>query len=1086
LGLGCLAAPGASVVLAQSPFQFREAVMLESRMWHSGEDFSATHGQLAGREAASPANRMIPDADDLQVYRSARWLGLLNETDGIRRSGALVMAEKQYLDLLGKLRQAQGPMSMDIGWMLDRLGEFYLDAHDFDKAYRSFSDAVEVRRNNIRAIGSNQQQASLLVTCRAHLVKLLVAVGRLDTARGELSRAGQELSEAVEIGNELPRLRDSLDALYFQSQLLEKQGRWLDAEAVWQRAMTLREKMTLSASYWDLMTEMAAFYARRGDFHTAAGIVKRRQTETAGKVLKPALPIPDSLDYRQGKSDEGALQASLYQSESAVAMAEILAMDRWLTDGAEAAAPLFAARDLSSPSVEENTLFARGSGARRARWYAFLSQRAFLHMSVLLDGTLSPERIKSAYQTLQPVKGRYLDSMAELTRLAEADRDNPHVSYAAFNDPTIMLDELAADRAERAHFFVAAALDGKHFSNVEFAASEQAEQNVLEGLAFAKQYQTNTNARPGDPSGAVPPDAVFIDITAWQRTDRADPARSHREYGAFVARKGQPIRYVRLGATADIDADVAALESLIVGPHVRGSKSRAKQREPLTDRDDTDRILKRLYQEVIAPLESSIAGAKKLLIVPDGQLTLAPISAFSDAQGRYLLQNYTVSYLGSWRDLYLSSDSASNKTRASVVVANPDFNAALTNANLKDTSGRLQFEPLPNAELEGQDVQKVLGVSADRMLTGKRAREEAIRSLGGPQVLHFATHSVPNLEWKLPTPTYDLFDYPKSLAMDDPLLESVIVLAGGNRPQAGPEDGLLTGLEVASLRLSGTKLVVLSTCEAGLGTPIDGQGVLGLRAAFSMAGAEGMVMTLWPVDDKAGRIFMQYFYAHLDAGPAEAIRMAQQDMVAKTDFKQPQYWAGYAYSGLASGGDLRIANPEPVDGASESLVDPHCLEVTSHEDWGANKLVQTYRLKIATVHKSSSSPERVTYDLLPPASDLEITGATITNNGQVFPNSDVHIASQHKFAVSLTVERTKTNSSVYIREYVAEGDMRYKPQTIQEITLKGRPELFAGLDIPATFPPLSSYTEAAIGSGQQGKSEEKIDKVGVCTAELQR
>ena len=1086
MSLGFLFFPGASLVFAQSPFQFREAVILESHMWHSGENYSASHGQMSGREGPSPSNQMIPDAHDPAVYRSTRWLGLLSETDGYRRNGALVLAEKQYLDLLSKLREAQGPKAIDVGWMLDRLGEFYLDAHDFDKAYQYYSDASGVRRSNVQELGSIPQQAALLVTCRSHLVKLLVALGRLDAAKGNFARANQELAEAVEIANQLVRLQDGLNAVYFQSQVLEQQGNWRDAEAVWKNALMVREKMTLSAPYWDLMTEMAAFYARRGDYHAAAGLAMRVQSEARGKALKPSLPIPDSLESRQGISDDGGLWTGLYNSESDVAMGEILAMDRWHTEGADAAAPLFAAPNLSTPSREANILFTRGSGARRARWYAFLSQRAFLHMSVLLDEAPSPERIKSAYQTLQPVKGRYLDSMAETMRLAESDRDNPHVSHAAFNDPTIMLDELAADRASRAHTFVAAALDGKKFSNVEFAAGEQAEQNVLEGLAYAKQYQTNTNLRFGDPSGAVPADAAFIDITAWQRTARTDPTMSHREYGAFVMRKGQPIRFVRLGAAAAIDADVAALELLAVGPHVRGAKVIANTQKEPTSMDDMNRRLQSLYQEVIAPLQSSITGVKRLLIVPDGQLTLAPIGAFIDAQGRYLLQDCTVSYLGSWRDLYLSGDSASNKTRPSVVIANPDFNASLSNANLQAPSGRLQFEPLPNAELEAQDVQKVLHVSQDRMLTGRRAREETIRSLGGPQVLHFATHSVPNLEWKIPTPTYDLFEYPKSFAMDDPLLESVIVLAGGNGPQTGPEDGLLTGLEVASLRLSGTQLVVLSTCEAGLGTPIDGQGVLGLRAAFSMAGAEGLVMTLWPVDDKAGRVFMQFFYSHLDAGPAEAIRTAQQDMVAKTEFKQPQYWAGYAYSGVASAGGLRKASAQPVNEAGDSLIDPHCLEVTTHEDSGGYNLVQTYRLTIATLRKSLTSPERVTYELLPPSSDLAKSAATIMSSGQVLRDPNVHIASHHKFAVSLTVERTKKQSAVYIREYVAEGDTRYPPGTVEEIKLAGGPQLFAGFDVPAIFPPLSSYTETSITYDPKTTTAEKIDKVGACDEDPRR
>jgi hypothetical protein len=279
--------------------------------------------------------------------------------------------------------------------------------------------------------------------------------------------------------------------------------------------------------------------------------------------------------------------------------------------------------------------------------------------------------------------------------------------------------------------------------------------------------------------------------------------------------------------------------------------------------------------------------------------------------------------------------------------------------------------------LEGRDVQQALHLSADRVLIGKTAREELIRSIGGPEILHFATHSVPNLGWKIPTPAYDLFDFPKSLATEDPLLQSVIVLAGGNRSQAGPEDGLLTGLEIASLRLSGTQLVVLSTCEAGQGTPVDGQGVLGLRAAFSIAGARGLVMSLWPVNDAAGRLFMQYFYSHLEQGPAEAVRLAQLDMVAKTQFKQPVYWAGYAYSGDPSLAALPSKNSAP---ASEFLAPPTCFEVTTNSDFRDTGASETYRIRIAgTVRRVSTSPERAVYQLLPPASDMRSKSPAIAS-----------------------------------------------------------------------------------------------------------
>jgi|HubBroStandDraft_4_1064222.scaffolds.fasta_scaffold04069_3 CHAT domain-containing protein len=1069
---------------AQSPFQFHEVSLLGTRMWHSGEDYSAMHAQIYGRQGPSPANRMIPDFTDLEVYRSSRWLGLLAETDGYRRNGAFDLAERQYLDLLSMLRQVQGPTAVDVGWMLDRLGDFYLESRDFDKAYQNFADALKLRRTNIDDLHktpANQQVAALLVTCRAHVVRLLVALGRLDFAKGNLVQADKELAEAVNIGNELARLQDGLQAVYFQSLVLEKQGKYKEAEAVWQQAEKLREKMTLSAPYWNVVEDMAAFYARRGDFQTAATLAKRVQSEIADQKLKPVLGIPDSLDGRMDRAGDVGLTDMLFRVESNIAMSEIVAIDRWIKDGPDASAPLLSAKTVKGISMEESTLLGRGSDPQRARLLSFLTQRAFLRMSVLLDGNPSVERVQQAYTELQTVKGRYLDTMGQITMLAEYDRNNPHVSSFAYLSAPFMLDNLAKERTRHAHFFVAAALDGKKFSNEEFAASEEAEQAVSEGLAHRKENDIYELTAPENPNSAIPQDSVLVDMIAWERTDRSSPTLTHREYGAFVMKKGQPIKFVRLGSAAAIDQDVATLENVVVGPRVRGAK--ASPQSQAAGVEETNQRLKHLYQEVMAPLEDSFSGTKKLLIIPDGKLTLVPMEAFMDKQGQYLLQRYTVSYLNSWRSLNFIGHGSIEGNNPSVVVANPDFNSVLPGSSpLPVVPGRLQFESLPGAEQEAKDVEQALHLSQDRVLVGQAAREELIRALNGPEVLHFATHSVPNLDWKIPVPNYDLFDFPRSLAMDDPLLQSVIVLAGGSRPQAGPEDGLLTGLEIASLRLLGTKLVVLSTCEAGQGTPVDGQGVLGLRAAFSIAGAQGLVMSLWPVDDKAGRLFMQFFYSHLVAGPAEAVRQAQLDMVSKTEYKQPRYWAGYSYSGDPTV-KIDMSAPKPASGG-ELLTAPSCFQVKAHNSTGDWRIETTYRVRVATIRQSSSSPEKVVYELVAPGSDLEHSSAVIGEKGPpvVNPDPEVHIASQHNFPVSISIERTKDHSAMYIREYVADGDHRYKPDTVTMIALQGPPNLFSGFEIPASLPPLSSFKEVFISGSGNKRSDDVVDNIGACTA----
>ena len=92
-------------------------------------------------------------------------------------------------------------------------------------------------------------------------------------------------------------------------------------------------------------------------------------------------------------------------------------------------------------------------------------------------------------------------------------------------------------------------------------------------------------------------------------------------------------------------------------------------------------------------------------------------------------------------------------------------------------------------------------------------------------------------------------------------------------------------------------MVVLSACETELGDVQAGEGVFGLRRAFTQARAKSLVMSLWAVPDKETQELMVQFYENILSGNmtrCHALRQAAlQQMQIVEDrygYPHPLYW----------------------------------------------------------------------------------------------------------------------------------------------------------------------------------------------------
>ena len=395
---------------------------------------------------------------------------------------------------------------------------------------------------------------------------------------------------------------------------------------------------------------------------------------------------------------------------------------------------------------------------------------------------------------------------------------------------------------------------------------------------------------------AIPRKSALIEFALYRPLDVRSTEVKDQHYVAYVLADRGSARWIELGEAKSIDQ---AIESW-----------RRSLRDP--DRAEVSRLARVVDDKLMKPVRGLLGPTDHLLISPDGPLNLIPFGALVDERGRYLIEQFTITYLTSGRDLLRLQVPRVSKGPP-VVVADPAFGdpALLPVRDGKDKSGvngrsrvdysQMFFGPLPGVGEEVRALKALLPQAT--FLIREQATKAALERLSGPSILHIATHG-----FFLESSQLDATDNQAAARREDtrfvgpitrvenPLLRSGLALAGANQIHS---DGILTAFEAISLDLWGTKLVVLSACDTGVGQVKNGDGVYGLRRALVIAGSESQLMSLWPVSDRSTRELMVGYYRALlgGQGRGEALRLVQLQILRHKVHSHPYYWASFIQTG---------------------------------------------------------------------------------------------------------------------------------------------------------------------------------------------
>jgi len=788
--------------------------------------------------------------------------------------GDLEGAQQRLERSLAIRRKAFGDDNPDVAATLFNLGTLHLDLGEDMLARTLTEQALQTWE---KVLGPDHFRVGEALR---QLAFLEVRDGHLDAAGRSYERARDVVEKSL--GPESPALGVILDGL---AEVLRLSGDLSAALAAQERAVAIIEKTigTENQDAGSALSHQARILSLLGR-HAEARTLHRRAVAILEEALTP--PHPALAAALESQAEDLALNDERPEALAVALRAETIGREfQRLVTGAlpEQGALLLAATRASGLDLVLTLAAAGGDDAAVAAqaWDALVRSRA-----IVLDEMAARHRSVGAATD------------AETARLA-AD-----LRAASMRLANLMVRGAGAGASPTLRRSLDQAVAGKDAAERALAQHSAAFRRALEGQDIGLQAVAGN--RPA--GGALVAYAIY----------NGQGPMAARSYVAFVLPASSDNAFiVPLGPADEIDrlvtrwrAEVAQGISAGVGPDAAAAAEAGCRKAG-----------EELRRSIWDPVSDRLGRADLVLIVPDGLLNLVSFVALPAGQAEYLIERLPpLQYVSAERDI-ASFPSRADRGKGFFVIDDPTYDAA-PSASARVAGHRaagaaepgaaastavyrgaasqceafrsLQFRPLPGTKAEARQIERLWEPAEVLHLTAAEASEAAFKTAApGHRVVHLATHG--------------FFLGGECFSADSPLLLSGLALAGANRrAQAGldQEDGILTSEEIAAMDLSGVEWAVLSACDTGSGATRTREGVLGLRRAFQVAGSRTVIMSLWPVEDRAAKSWMGRLYeGRLERGldTAAAVQQATlgslRDRRAKEHSTHPIFWAGFVAAG---------------------------------------------------------------------------------------------------------------------------------------------------------------------------------------------